>query len=169
MEKQKDNNGRKEENSSPEREMQDHAQDSPTLQLPKGGGAIRGIGEKFSVNALTGTGSMMIPVFTSTGRSDFSPKLSMTYDSGSGNGPYGIGWSLSTPSVTRKTDKGLPRYDDGAESDTFIFSGAEDLVAVLTIQGGRWKPIIKKITTPDKTAYSVKRYRPRTGGIVRKD
>jgi len=34
----------------------------------------------------------------------------------------------SLPSITRKTDKGLPRYDDAQESDTFILSGAEDLV-----------------------------------------
>ena len=28
----------------------------PTLSLPKGGGAIRGIGEKFTANPVTGTG-----------------------------------------------------------------------------------------------------------------
>ena len=31
---------------------------SPQLSLPKGGGAIRGIGEKFAANPVTGTGSM---------------------------------------------------------------------------------------------------------------
>ena len=31
------------------------------LSLPKGGGAIRGIGEKFSVNPVTGTGSLTVP------------------------------------------------------------------------------------------------------------
>jgi hypothetical protein len=31
-------------------------------------------------------------------------------------------------SITRKTDKGLPRYVDEAESDTYLLSGAEDLV-----------------------------------------
>ncbi len=34
------------------------------------------------------------------------------------------------PSITRKTDKGLPRYLDAEESDVFILSGAEDLVPV---------------------------------------
>jgi len=28
---------------------------APQINLPKGGGAIRGIGEKFTVNAATGT------------------------------------------------------------------------------------------------------------------
>ena len=29
---------------------------APTISLPKGGGAIRGIGEKFAANPVTGTG-----------------------------------------------------------------------------------------------------------------
>jgi len=32
----------------------------PTLSLPKGGGAIQGIGEKFAANPVTGTGSMTV-------------------------------------------------------------------------------------------------------------
>ena len=40
----------------------------PSPTLPKGGGAIRGIGEKFSANPVTGTGSMSVPVATSPGR-----------------------------------------------------------------------------------------------------
>jgi hypothetical protein len=103
----------------------------PTISLPKGGGAIRGMGEKFAANPVTGTGSMSVPLATSPGRSGFSPQLSLSYDSGSGNGPFGLGWHLSLPSVTRKTDKGLPKYQDADESDVFILSGAEDLVPVL--------------------------------------
>jgi hypothetical protein len=101
---------------------------TPTIQWPKGGGAIRGIGEKFAANPVTGTGSMSIPIVTSPGRSGFGPQLSLSYDSGAGNGPFGFGWSLSLPSITRKTDKGLPQYFDAVDSDVFILSGAEDLV-----------------------------------------
>jgi hypothetical protein len=96
----------------------------------KGGGAIRGMGEKFAANPVTGTGSMSVPIATSPGRSGFGPQLSLSYDSGAGNGPFGFGWSLSLPSITRKTDKGLPQYLDAEESDVFILSGAEDLVPV---------------------------------------
>ncbi len=103
----------------------------PTISLPKGGDAIRGIGEKFAANPVTGTGSLTIPITTSPGRSGFGPQLSLSYDSGAGNGPFGLGWNLSLPSITRKTDKGLPRYNDFDESDVFILSGAEDLVPVL--------------------------------------
>ena len=86
----------------------------PTISLPKGGGAIRGMGEKFAANPVTGTGSLSIPIATSPGRSGFGPQLSLSYDSGAGNGPFGLGWNLSLPSITRKTDKGLPQYRDAS-------------------------------------------------------
>src|SRR6266702_576447 len=111
----------------------------PSLSLPKGGGAIKGIGEKFAANPVTGTGSLTVPIYTTPGRSRFGPQLSLSYDSGAGNGPFGFGWSLALPSITRKTDKGLPRYLDAEESDTFILSGAEDLVPVLAEAGGKWQ------------------------------
>ena len=103
---------------------------APAINLPKGGGAIRGIGEKFAANPVTGTGSMSVPIAASPGRSGFGPQLSLSYGSGAGNGPFGFGWSLSLPSITRKTDKGLPQYLDATDSDVFILSGAEDLVPV---------------------------------------
>src|SRR6201982_1958324 len=65
----------------------------PARSLPKGGGAIRGIGEKFAANPVTGTGSMSVPIATSPGRSGFGPQLSLSYDSGAGNGAFGFGWS----------------------------------------------------------------------------
>jgi hypothetical protein len=105
---------------------------APSITLPKGGGAIRGIGEKFAANPVTGTGSMTVPIFTSPGRSGFGPQLSLSYDSGAGNGPFGFGWSLSLTFIRCKTDRGLSRHQDGQDqapdSDVFILSGAEDLV-----------------------------------------
>ncbi|MBV1860932.1 MAG: hypothetical protein KUG77_21125, partial [Nannocystaceae bacterium] len=49
---------------------QDPGQDSlaPSLDLPKGGGALRGIGETFDVNTFTGSGSLSIPVVSSPSR-----------------------------------------------------------------------------------------------------
>ncbi len=92
------------------------------------------MGEKFAANPVTGTGSMTVPIATSPGRSGFGPQISLSYDSGAGNGPFGFGWSLSLPAITRKTDKGLPRYRDWssapADADMFVLSGAEDLVPV---------------------------------------
>ena len=109
---------------------------APAITLPKAGGAIHGMGEKIAANPVTGTGSMRIPIATSPGRSGFGPGLSISYDSGAGNGSFGLGWNLSIPSITRKTDKGLPKYQDAEDSDVFILSGAEDLVPVLVDKGG---------------------------------
>jgi len=116
----------KEENPSPK--DQPHA---PSISLPKGGGAIRGMG------------SMTLPIATSPGRSGFGPQLSLSYDFGAVNGPFGFGWNLSLPQITRKTDKGLPRYLDGQaqalDSYVFILSGAEDLVPEIEKDAkGKW-------------------------------
>jgi hypothetical protein len=137
----------------------------PSISLPKGGGAIKGIGEKFAANPVTGTGSMTVPIATSPGRSGFGPQLSLSYDSGAGNGPFGFGWSLSLPQITRKTDKGLPQYRDAELSDVFILSGAEDLVPVLVEIGGQWQLETLPTRTVDGKTYGIQRYRPRIEGL----
>jgi RHS repeat-associated protein len=135
---------------------------APTISLPQGGGAIRGIDEKFAANPVTGAGALNIPLPISKGRSGFDPQLNLSYDSSGSNGPFGFGWNLSLPSITRRTDKGLPRYADYEESDIFILSGSEDLVPVLVRdEDGRWidEPI------PPREGYAIKSYRPRTEGL----
>lgn len=127
------------------------------ISLPKGGGALHGIGEKFSPDLHTGTGNFTVPIALPPGRNGFQPQLSLVYSTGNGNGLFGLGWNLSVPGVTRKTSKGIPRYRDYhkelKERDTFILSGAEDLVP---IDDGNLDP--KKAT----------RYRPRTEGLFAK-
>jgi len=136
----------------------------PSVSLPKGGGAVRDIGEKFSVSSATGTASLTIPVATSPGRAGFGPSLSLSYDSGSGNGPFGLGWNMAVPAVTRKTDKGLPRYVDDPDTDTFILAGAEDLVPIRAERDGRWQeaPVRRAEGGRD---YLVQGYRPRVEGL----
>jgi hypothetical protein len=114
---------------------------------------------------VTGTGSLSVPIAASPGRSGFGPQLSLSYDSGAGNGPFGFGWQLSIPSITRKTDKGLPKYDDGAESDVFILSGSEDLVPELEETPAGWKRPDPVRRSMNGTEYSVRRYRPRIEGL----
>jgi RHS repeat-associated protein len=131
---------------------------APAVSLPKGGGAIRGMGEKFAVNPVTGGAGLSIPLAMSPGRSGFSPQLELSYDSAAGNGPFGFGWHVSIPAITRKTDKGLPRYDD---SDVFLLSSAEDLVRELDEQG---KPLAE---LPDavEPGFTIRRFRPRIEGL----
>jgi RHS repeat-associated protein len=134
---------------------------APAISSPKGGGAIRGMGEKFTANLVNGTGSMTVPIATSPTRSGFGPRLSLAYDSGAGNGPFGFGWTLLLPSIARKTDKGLPQYRDAAASDIFIISGAEDLVpALIRDEHGAW--VADEF---DRGGHRVKRYRPRVESL----
>jgi hypothetical protein len=130
---------------------------APSISLPKGGGAIRGIGEKFAANPVTSTRSMSVPLATSPGRSGFGPQLALSYDSGAGNGPFGFGWRLSLPSITRKTDKGLPQYLDADESDVFILSGAEDLVPELRLDGRRFEDSVPPESGLERPKFKIHR------------
>ncbi len=124
------------------------------ISLPKGGGALHGIGEKFSPDLFTGTGNFTVPIALPPGRNGFQPQLNLVYSTGNGNGPFGLGWSLSIPGVSRKTSKGVPIYDD--TKDTFLLSGAEDLVPV---------EVEKTESSTGKEVQTRSRYRPRTEGL----
>lgn len=128
---------------------------SQTLSLPKGGGAIKGIGETFQANLFSGTGNFSIPIAFSPGRAGFGPELTLQYSTGNGNSPFGLGWQLSIPRITRKTEKGLPKYTN---EDVFVMSGAEDLVP-------KTKPGAPDIETVTRGVYTITRYRPRTEGL----
>ena len=142
----------------------------PSISLPKGGGAIKGIDEKFSVNAVNGTASFSIPLPFSPARGA-SPALSLSYNSGAGNGIFGLGWALSLPSIKRKTDKKLPQYLDAIDSDTFLFSEAEDLVPEFRkeldgsfSQDSEGNYIIKEKDSADGL-FVIRFYKPRIEGL----
>ncbi len=132
----------------------------PKLELPKSGGAIKGIGEKMTANPATGTANFTVPISVTAARG--APQLSLSYSSAFGNGPFGIGWSLGIPRITRKTDNELPQYNDLQESDTFILSGAEDLVRKLKLNpsNNEWEEVT--ITIGNEL---IERYIPRTEGL----
>ena len=96
----------------------------------------------------------------SPGRNGNTPSLSLSYNSGSGKGIFGIGWGVDYLSIQRRTDKKLPEYKDDKDSDIFVFSGAEDLIPELTEDaGGNWNKVSNN---------GITRYRPRIeGGFVR--
>ncbi|MFZ3573375.1 SpvB/TcaC N-terminal domain-containing protein [Streptomyces sp. BH097] len=137
----------------------------PAISVPKGGGAIRGIDEKFTAAPATGTGTLSVPVATSPGRSGFGPQLSLSYDSGTGNGLFGFGWRLSASAITRRTDRGVPRYHDvHPESDDFLYNG-EELVPELSRQpDGTWTHPVTHRPPTSGPRWQIERYRPRVEG-----
>ena len=134
------------------------------ISLPTGGGALQGIGETFQPNLFSGTGNFNIPIFTSPGRAGFGPQLSLQYSTGSGNGIFGLGWNLSVPRITRKTEKGLPLYDS---KDVFVLSGAEDLVPKLKHDDSQAvdSETITHTVGSNTVKYQITRYLPRTEGL----
>lgn len=102
--------------------------EAPTISLPTGGGAIKGIDEKLSTNPSRGTVTLSLPLPFSPARDGFTPPVQLSYDSGAGNSVVGTGWSLGFPSVRRRTDHRLPTYRD--DEDTFVLAGGDDLVPV---------------------------------------
>lgn len=142
----------------------------PSIALPKGGGAIKSIDEKFSVNTVNGTASFSIPIPASTARG-LSPTLSLSYNSGTGNSIFGLGWSINLHSIKRKTDKRLPRYLDGEDSDSFLFSEAEDLVPMFKknnegdfIKDNTGNYVIDERESEDKL-FMIRCYMPRIEGL----
>ncbi|WAS90969.1 SpvB/TcaC N-terminal domain-containing protein [Nannocystis punicea] len=144
----------------------DRSKMMPAIDLPKGGGSIRGMGEKFTPSPFTGAGSFAVPIAASPGRAGFGPALALQYSSGGGNSAYGFGWALDLPTISRKTDRGLPRYIDSLESDTFILSGAEDLVPVLKpVESWTDRGSVRDRLIVVRDGYRVYPYKPRVEGL----
>ena len=87
------------------------------------------IDEKFEVNTANGTSSLSLGFPISPGRNGFNPTLGLSYNSGSGNSEFGLGWSIGMSSISLKTQLGIPKYQD--DEDTYQLTGVEDLVPYL--------------------------------------
>ena len=114
-----------------------------TISLPEGPGSIEGLGEAFQPMLNTGSARYQVKIALPAGINGNTPQLSLQYDSGQGNGPLGIGWTFGPGSISRQTDKGIPRYVDGPnlldddhdgqidetdETDRFVGPDREELV-----------------------------------------
>src|SRR5581483_7878848 len=93
--------------------------------LPAGGATVGGLGETFAPDLSTGTGTFGIALDLPHGPNDIGPKLTLRYDTGSPNGPFGLGWTLPLPRLLRSTSFGRPRFD---ERDTIVLEGSGPLV-----------------------------------------
>ena len=132
---------------------------SAKVTMPSGGGALRGINEPFKAQLFTGSGGFSIP-FPLPDARGFSPEISLSYNSGSGNGFFGLGFSVSLDSVARKTSNGIPRYND---SDVFILNSAGELLPKYTHSEQGWVKS-EYSHTIDSTTWNIVAYRPRLEG-----
>jgi RHS repeat-associated protein len=94
--------------------------------LPTGGGAVRTIGSSFQPNLAMGGGSLKLPVDLPIGPGGFSPNLELSYNTGVGNGPQGLGWRLSIPYIERRHASPFEVQDE----ITYTLAGAERLVPI---------------------------------------
>ena len=87
------------------------------------------MGETSSTSS--GTAKYGIGLKLPPGTAGNQPPLSLSYEGGGGNGPLGYGWHMATPSVQRRSDKGIPTYGDDVgfvRQDVFINEMKEELV-----------------------------------------
>ncbi|MGL6241875.1 SpvB/TcaC N-terminal domain-containing protein [Pseudomonas sp.] len=126
--------------------------------LPKGGGAIQGIGDGLGAIGSSGTASCEIPLAVSPGRG-YAPTLALRYSSAQGNGVFGMGWKLSLPLVSRRTQPGVPAY---TRDDLFIGPDAEVLMPVRDRITGVIESSQKLCSDGTRLVeHTVVRYRPR--------
>ena len=118
--------------------------------------------EAFDVNLSTGSASLKVDVPVTEITRWGTPSLSLDYDSGSGNGIFGLGWALiGVPSIVRKTSHGVPTYN--GEEDAFVYGG-DELVPLFEKVDGEFKKdsngqyIIGDVSRGE---YSIRRYSPR--------
>lgn len=123
----------------------------PSIALPKGGGALKGLGDSFQAGSFDGAGHYTIPLPLPAARA-LTPQLQLAYQSGGGNGSFGMGFGLGLSSISRKTSKGLPRYDG---LDVFLLGGTE-LVPRLDDDG---RPVVSV-----RDGWTVTPYLPRIEG-----
>ena len=126
--------------------------------LPKGGGAIQGMGQGLGVVGSSGAATCEIPLPISPGRG-YAPALTLRYSSGQGNGIFGLGWKLSLATVARRTSLGVPAYTD---DDLFVGPGGEVWLPERDEMTGTIKSTRKKCAVgAQQVSHDVVQYRPR--------
>ncbi len=92
------------------------------ISLPSGPGSIEGLGDAFEPQLNTGTSSYSVKIASPPGVAGLQPNVVLRYNSGAGNGHFGIAWSDGLMAIQRQTEKGLPVYGG---NDKFTMGGEE--------------------------------------------
>ena len=73
----------------------------------------------------TGSAALSYPIKLPAGRNGMQPQLSISYNSGGGNGWLGLGWNLNIPAISVDTRWGVPRYLKDWETETYTMNGEQ--------------------------------------------
>lgn len=87
-------------------------------------GGVRSLGDAFQPNLAMGGGTYRVPIELPAGSGGLTPQLELQYDTGSGNSPFGVGWSLSVPFIERQR----PRAFAAESEPLYSLGGAQRLV-----------------------------------------
>jgi len=130
--------------------------------LPKSGGTIHGMGETLETPGSDGTVQISIPLPITSGRG-IDPIIGLGYSSYSGNGPFGIGWQCSMPSISRRTGKSILRYNN---EDQFIGPDGSILIPECDTLGNKITRLDSYIQGIELSGTCiVSRYFPRVEGV----
>ncbi|MDP2941373.1 MAG: LamG-like jellyroll fold domain-containing protein, partial [Candidatus Omnitrophota bacterium] len=108
---------------------------------PSAAGLNTGALQALQADPFTGRAVFSLPIYVPQGRRGIQPNISLTYSSGAGNGPLGVGWSLELGAIERSTKKGAPKYDDN--SDTFVFNSGGSSSELVSIGSGQYRAKIE--------------------------
>ena len=130
----------------------------PEPTLPKGGTPVHGLGEKFSVDTLTGTATLSVAVATDAGRGASTAEIALTHHPGAGPSPSRAGLAAGG---TVDHPQGRPACPD-LHRRRHVRDGGDDLVPVLVPAGGGGLQPYDEPELIDGVAHRVHRYLPRT-------
>lgn len=114
--------------------------------LPTGVSDIKAANPAAGINIMsppqqskTGEASINYPLSIPTGRKGLSPSLSVNYSSDAGMGWMGVGWNISTPSISIDTRWGVPTFPSHQEE--VYSSNGQSLVQEGGTKGNRAKVV----------------------------
>ncbi|HMJ33144.1 MAG TPA: SpvB/TcaC N-terminal domain-containing protein [Baekduia sp.] len=130
----------------------------PTLALPRGGGALKGLGGGVGSGTVTGDATLAVDAVVTAARA-LTPSATLAYSSAAGNGPFGMGFSLAPAAVTRRTGAGVPAY---RATDTIDLAGIGALTPALRHdpKTGAWAPLVRTASEAGHR-YRITTFRPR--------
>lgn len=126
-----------------------------TVRLPDGPGSVRGLSDDVGVDGFSAQVRYDVPLELPAGRAGMKPSLALSYSGDLGNGPLGVGWTLSLPAIRRSTRQGPPS-----------FTASDELELVGIGGGGRLIPVPDGSLRLERQPYAVKVDRQGEGFVV---